>query len=256
MGKDKSGHFHPKKGKPSGEGHKKGNETRFETIDVQNRIEDEYGIKEDGTIEANGVHIRHVNRNEDKTRERTTPDGRRGSLARSQVESVTNKPERDIHVRQSGDAHPDFFVLILSKKNAKFFRGDASGLHHVEISELPNGINDVVHLEEKEDQNLFRTGSSAAGRTSNFHGMGAGVPDEKQNIEMYLKEVDRTLWTSGLNKSTVPLILGGVEYIVAMYKEITQYKHIMNKCICGSLENEDPKVIYSKAKDIASPAAG
>jgi hypothetical protein len=143
--------------------------------------------------------------------------------------------------------------LILSKKNAKLFRADASGLRHVEISELPNGINDVVHLEEKDDQNLFRTGSSGAGRTSNFHGMGAGVPDEKQNIVMYLKEVDRTLWASGLNKSNAPLVLGGVEYIVAMYKEISQYKHIMDKCVCGSLENEDPRVIYNKAKEIVNP---
>src|ERR1044071_8020365 len=230
MGKDKSGVFHPKKGKPSGEGHKKGNDTHSETIDQQNRIEDEYGIKEDGTIEASGIHIRHVNRNEDKNRERTTPDGRRGSITRSQELSNDSMPERDNHVRQSGNAHPDFFVLVLSKKNAKFFRADASGLRHVEISELPNGISDVVHLEEKDDQNLFRTGGGA-GKTSNTHGMGAGVPDEKQNIVMYLKEVDKTLWSSGLNKSTAPLVLAGVEYIVSMYKEVSQYKHIMEKCV-------------------------
>jgi hypothetical protein len=254
MGKDKTGTFHPKKGKPSGEGHKKGNDTHSETIDQQNRIEDEYGIREDGTIEANGVHVRHVNRNEDKGRERTTPDSRRGSIIRTQELNNTSMPERDNHVRQSGNAHPDFFVLILSKKKAKFFRGEASGLRHVEISELPNGIRDVVHLEEKEDQNLFRQGGSGgAFAGSNFHGLGAGVPDEKQNIVMYLKEVDKTLWAAGLNKSTVPLILGGVEYIVAIYKEITQYKHIMDKCICGSLENEDPAVIYKKAKEIVNP---
>jgi hypothetical protein len=254
MGKDREGVFHPKKGKPSGEGHKKGNDIHSETVDQQNRIEDEYGVKEDGTIEANGVHVRHVNRNEDKGRERTTPDSRRGSLERNAIQSNTNKPERDNHVRKSGNARPDFFVLILSKKKAKFFRGDASGLRHIEIEELPNGINDVVHLEEKGDQNLFRQGGSGGAFTgSNFHGLGAGVPDEKQNIVMYLKEVDKTLWTSGLNKSTVPMILGGVEYIVAIYKEITQYKHVMDKSISGSLENEDPKVIYKKAKEIANP---
>ncbi len=73
-------------------------------------------------------------------------------------------------------------------------------------------------------------------------------------MSIYLKEVDRTLWTSGLNNSHVPLILAGVEYIVALYKEISQYKHIVDKCICGSIENEDPKVIYKKAKEIISPA--
>ena len=219
-------------------------------IDQQNQIEDEYGVKEDGTIETNGVHVRHVNRNEDKNRERTQPDGRRGSIARSQEDLATNKPEHNSHVRASGNTFPDFFVLILSKKKAKFFRADASGLRHIEISELPNGIEDVVHLEEKDSRNTFRPGSMGGG---NHHGMGAGVPTDKENISMYLKEVDKTLWTSGLNKSNAPLVLGGVEYIVSIYKEISQYKHIMEKCVCGSVENEDPKVIYNKAMEIINP---
>jgi len=122
---------------------------------------------EDGMSDGvSGIHAHHPNRNEDKIRERKTPDSRRGSITRSQEITNDSQPEHDNHVRQSGNANPDFFVLIISKKNAKFFRGDASGLRHVNITELPNGINDVVHSDEKE---------------------------EKQNIVMYLKEVDKTL---------------------------------------------------------------
>jgi hypothetical protein len=249
MGKDREGNFHPKKGKPSGEGHSKGNDAHSATIDEQLRIEDEYNITEDGQIDASGVHVRHTNRNEDKGRERTSPDGRRGSLARNQVNN-NSTPTHDNHIHQSPETIQHFFVLILSKKQAKLFRGDVSGLKHIEISELPNGINDVVHLEEK-DQDLVRTAASGGG---NFHGVGAGVPTDKENISMYLKEVDRTLWKDGgLNKEKAPLVVGGVEYIVAIYKEISQYKHIMSKSITGSLENEDPKVIYKKAKEIINP---
>jgi len=214
---------------------------------------------EDGTKEdIAGIHARHPNRNEDKTRERSAAgsDSRRKSVARNQAIGENGQSTHDNHIRTAPDAQLNFFVLIISKKQVKLFRGDLLGLKQIEISELPNGIEDVVHLEEKDDQKLYRTGSSGGGTGSNYHGMGAGVPDEKENIVMYLKEVDRTLWKSGLNQQKIPLVLGGVEYIVAIYKEISQYKYITNKILTGSLENEDPKVIYQKAKEIVNPAAG
>jgi hypothetical protein len=168
---------------------------------------------------------RHPNRNEDKHHERKTPDSRRGSLARQREPNNDDQPQRDNHVRSSDGVQEYFFVLILSKKNAKFFRGDVSGLHHVDISELPNGITDVDH----------------------------DTADDKENISIYLKEVDRTLWTSGLNKENAPLVVSGVEYICAMFKDISQYKHIAGKCLTGSFENEDPKEIYKRAKEIVNP---
>jgi hypothetical protein len=252
MGKDKEGTFHPKKGKPSDEGQKKGIDAHADTIDKQLQVQDEYGI-DDITEEVPGVHNRHPNRNEDKHHERKTPDGRRGSVIKSQELRNDGQPARDNHVRDSDGVGEHFFVLILSKKNAKFFRGDVSGLHHVDISELPNGISDVVHLEEKDDQKLYRTGSSGGGSGSNYHGMGSGTPDDKENIQMYLKEVDKTLWQYVLNKEKAPLVVGGVEYICAMFKDITQYKHFTSECLTGSFENADPKEIYKRANEIVNP---
>lgn len=252
MGKDREGTFHPKKGNPSGEGQPKGNEAHADTLEKQLQVQEEYGI-DDINEEVPGVRTRHPNRNEDKHHERKTPDSRRGSITRQQEINNENQPQRDNQVRESEEVQ-DFFVLILSKKNAKLFRGDISGLHYVEVEGLPNGINDVMRLEEKDDKNLFRTGSSGAGGGSNYHGMGAGVPDEKENISMYLKEVDKTLWQSGFNNSKTPLVLAGVDYIVAIYKDISQYKFIHDDILSGSMENADPKVIYQKAKEIISPS--
>lgn len=232
-------------------GKKKDNENQVDTLDRQQQIQDQYNI-DDIREEVPGVHTRHPNRNEDKHHERKNPDARRGSVIKQQELNNNTQPQRDNHIRETDDTRA-FFVLILSKKNAKFFRGDMSGLHHVDISELPNGINDVVHLENKDDQKLYRTGSSGGGAGSNYHGMGSGTPDDKENISMYLKEVDKTLWQSGLNKSKVPLVLGGVDYVVAIYKDISQYKHIAEKALSGSMENADPKTIYQKAKEIVSP---
>jgi hypothetical protein len=254
MGKDREGSFHPTKGTPSGTGRKKGIDTHSDHKAVENqvKIEEEYGIGDEQNLEIPGVHTRHHNRNEDKGRDRSQPDSRRRSVSSTILESNDVKRETSGH-EKSVNTQQYFFVLILSKKQAKFYRGDQSGFTQIEISELPHGIDDVVHFEEKDGQNLFRTGSSGAGGGANYHGIGSGVPDEKENISMYLKEVDRTLWKEVLNKEKAPLILGGVDYIVSMYKGLSQYKNILDETISGNVENEDRHKIYKRVKELVNP---
>lgn len=146
-----------------------------------------------------------------------------------------------------------FYVLVLSKKRAQVFRGDAFGMQPVLIPELPEGIDDVVHFEEKDDQNLFRTGSSGAGEGANYHGIGAGKPDEKKNIQLYLDEVDRTLWTQLLSRQNCPLVLAGVGYELPIYKQSSQYKFIWPESLTGNYEHTDLSSLYHAARELLEP---
>jgi hypothetical protein len=146
-----------------------------------------------------------------------------------------------------------FYVLMLSKKQAKFYRADAFGMVPMEIDELPKGVEDVVHFEEKDDQKLWRTGSSGAGGGANYHGIGAGKPDDKENLAMYFDEVDETLWKEVLNKENVPLLLAGVEYLIPIYKSVAKYKPIWNEAITGNQEYADDNSLYEQARKIMQP---
>jgi hypothetical protein len=146
-----------------------------------------------------------------------------------------------------------FYLLVLSKKQAKLYRADAFGMSYIKIDELPNGVDDVVHFEEKEDQKLFRTGSSGGGGGANYHGVGAGKPDEKENIAMYFDEVDETLWKAVLNKENVPLLLAGVEYLIPIYKSVAEYKPIWDEAITGNQEYIDDKTLYEQARKMMQP---
>jgi hypothetical protein len=143
-----------------------------------------------------------------------------------------------------------FYLLVLSKKQSKLFRADNFQMNYIEIKELPNGIDDVVHLEEKDDQKLFRTGSSGAGGGASYHGMGDGKPDEKENITLYFGEVDDTLWEKVLHKENVPLVLAGVDYLIPLYKKVTRYNHVWDKALTGSLEHESERELFSQARKI------
>ena len=105
-----------------------------------------------------------------------------------------------------------FFLLIFSKQNAKFYRGNAYNLEKIEVEGLPNGMDDVVHFEEKDGKELFRGGGNLAGAGASFHGHGSGLADEKTYIAKYLKEVDQTLRTEVLANENAPLVLSAREY--------------------------------------------
>jgi hypothetical protein len=146
-----------------------------------------------------------------------------------------------------------FYLLIISKKSSKLFRVDNFGIRYIEIKELPNGVDDVVHFEEKDDQKLFRTGSSGAGQGANYHGIGAGKPDEKENISMYLDEVDETLWKEILGTANVPLLLGGVEYLIPIFKKVSRYKNIWETSLTGNLEHENEQALFAQAREVMEP---
>jgi hypothetical protein len=146
-----------------------------------------------------------------------------------------------------------FYLLVLSKKQALLYRADAFGMVQIELAEMPNGVDDVVHFEEKDDQNLFRTGSSGAGGGAVYHGMGAGQPDDKANLAMYFDEVDETLWKEVLGKETAPLLLAGVEYLIPIYKSVAQYNHIWKDAITGNQEHADLNALYQQARKKMQP---
>ena len=140
-----------------------------------------------------------------------------------------------------------FYMLVLSKKQAKLYRADAFGIQYVPVPELPKGVEDVVRFEEKDDQDLFRTDSGGPGSGANFHGLGTGRPDEKTNLAMYFDEIDETLWKEILNKENVPLLLAGVEYLIPIYKQVAKYKPIWDEAITGNHEHEDMNALHQQA---------
>jgi hypothetical protein len=147
----------------------------------------------------------------------------------------------------------EFYLLVLSKHDAKFYQGNVFGLQRLEIEGLPNGMDDVVHFEEKEGQQLFRQGSKGGTGTAGFHGHGEGQLDDKANLGIYFQEVDKTLFTEVLHDKNVPLVLAGVEYLIPIYKGVSKYNNIAEEAITGNQEHESQLVLFNKARQILEP---
>ncbi|WP_298708951.1 hypothetical protein [Chitinophaga sp.] len=146
-----------------------------------------------------------------------------------------------------------FYLLALSKHRATLYEADAWGMHEVEVPGMPRGVEDVVHFEEKDDQKLFRTSSSGAGQGANYHGIGAGKPDDKANISMYLDEVDETLWKEVLHDSNIPLMLAGVEYLHPIFRQRTKYRHMADAALTGNMEHVPVNDLFRSAREAMEP---
>lgn len=155
----------------------------------------------------------------------------------------------------AGQEH--FFLLVISKKQAKLYRVDEFYMELMDIPELPTGVDDVVHFEEKDDEKLFRGGSTHAGANAipnaNYHGMGAGKPDMKENLALYMKEVDRVLWQKVLGREQAPLLLAGIEYELPIYRSISAYQYIWEDTMTGSYEHHSTDQLYPAAKEKMKP---
>lgn len=143
-----------------------------------------------------------------------------------------------------------FYLLVISKKQSKLFRGDRYGLTYISVPEMPNGIEDVVHLEEKDDNNLIRSGSSGGGGGAVYHGTGSSRPEDKDNIAMYLAEVDNTIRKDVLRDSNAPLLLAGVGYLIPIFKKVSHYNHIWDKAIIGNYEYDNDATLFTEAIDL------
>lgn len=146
-----------------------------------------------------------------------------------------------------------FYLLVVSKKQAKVFKADNFGIQPVEIPEMPNGVEDVVHFEEKDDKTLFRTDTAGAGKGASYHGHGTGTPDEKQHLSSYLEEVDETLWEEVLHNDNAPLLLAGVEYLLPIFKSVSGYNNIWPEVLKGSHEHDDLQSLYAESRKIMEP---
>jgi hypothetical protein len=146
-----------------------------------------------------------------------------------------------------------FYILLLSKKQAKVFRADRFSISPVSIPELPDGIEDVVHFEEKNSEGLFRTGSSGGGGGAVYHGLGESGPDHKEDIAMYAKEVDRTLHQFLLGKESVPLVLAGVGYLLNIFRKTSTYGHIWDQQVEGNVEYTDLATLQQEVLNLMQP---
>lgn len=139
-----------------------------------------------------------------------------------------------------------FFLLDISKGGNRFFKGSEFGMEKMEIDNMPSNIK-----EEVADTGVSTVFRSPAQGSS--HGSGDGAENDKVYLEKYLRQVDEAIWKQVANLKPAPLLLSGVEYVTAMYKDVSKHQYILDETLTGNHQHDRNDELFRKAIKIVKP---
>lgn len=147
-----------------------------------------------------------------------------------------------------------FYILVMSQKSVRLLRGSRDNVHPVELEDLPENLAEALNIDEYIQTMQFHTGTSMrqAGRSAIFHGHGAGEDDQTHEIKQYLRKIDEAL-CNYMGSQRIPVMLAGVESLLPLYKEISDYGSLYEEGLPGNHDLERPEEIHEKAWALLKP---
>ena len=107
---------------------------------------------------------------------------------------------------------------------------------------IPANIEEALRLDGPQKSLQMHSGDGGG----MFHGQGPSDEEQKVWIEQYLNLVDTSL-KEIFREQNAPLVLAGVDYLLPMYRKVSEYQNIMEEGITGGPENLRPEELQEQA---------
>jgi hypothetical protein len=148
-----------------------------------------------------------------------------------------------------------FYLLAISKNQAKLFEGTRYLLGEVQVPRMPANMDEALKFDVRESQLQVHSGAggSRVGKEGAvFTGQGIGVDDEQPRTLEYILQVERAV-RRRLNGHQAPLLLAGVKELVAMYRQVNKYGQLLDAIVAGNPELLRPDELHAAAWQAISP---
>jgi hypothetical protein len=141
-----------------------------------------------------------------------------------------------------------YYLLAFSQNDVRLFEGTRYTIGQIDLPEgTPQSLDDTFQSDDPEKQLQFHTGTIQGGiRSAVYHGHGAGDEEQKERIERSLNLVDAAL-KEILREQQAPLVLAGVDYLLPIYRKVSEYATIMEEGITGNPEELTPQELQKAA---------
>lgn len=128
------------------------------------------------------------------------------------------------------------FVLAISQGSVRLIEITENAVcGEVSVPDLPNNLSDATGRSMPRDR-------TAAGRLQGSEG-------QKTLIRQFSREVDRAL-RSHLAGQTQPLILAGVDYVVAIYRSMNSYPYLLDEALIGNFDQASAAELAAAAREV------
>lgn len=148
-----------------------------------------------------------------------------------------------------------YLVLALSRNRLQLFAGDRYRFGEIDLPEgTPASMDEALQYERERSLQFHSKTSSATAaggkRSAMFHGHGAGVDDQDENLARYYQIIDRCLFPL-VEDRACPVILAGTEEQHAVYRRITRSRSILPQGIAGNVAEFANDTLRQKAWTLA-----
>ncbi len=136
-----------------------------------------------------------------------------------------------------------YYILAISQNEVRLFEGTRYGVGQIDLpDETPVSLEAALRLDDPQKTLQMHPG----GGGGTFHGQGPGEEEQKVLIEQYLNLVDTGL-KEFFREQRAPLVLAGVDYLLPIYRKVSEYANIMEAGITGSPEHLRPEELQEQA---------
>ncbi len=150
-------------------------------------------------------------------------------------------------------AEETFYVLALSQHDVRLIEATAATAREVDLGDLPAKMREALAYEPP-GQNLQRHVVTRAGGQlgTAVHGHLPGLDRTKELSRHCFHLVDRAL-SRLLPDPRVPLVVTAVEYLHAIYREISTHPGTVPEAVLGSPDGMANEVLAARAWEIVRP---
>jgi hypothetical protein len=147
-----------------------------------------------------------------------------------------------------------FHVLALSLGDVRLFEVTDQAVVLMTLGDVPASLPDALGHDLEKSHLQHHAGSRPGGgrEGSVFHGQGGGEDDREEEVIRFLQLVDARL-EERLPPDGTPLVLVGVEEILALFHKISKRPDLVPGGIRGNLESLDLTWLHQAAWDLARP---
>jgi hypothetical protein len=147
-----------------------------------------------------------------------------------------------------------FYILAVSMDSIRLLRATRHTVVDVDVPDVPKSLAEANRYDDYQKKNLQRHPTSRAGvggRTMQ-HGHGPGDEDLKEEIKRYFQAVDSGV-SRALGGDGAPLVVAAVDYLIPMYRHVTDYRNVVAKGIEGNPDQLSPRQLLERARPIVDP---
>lgn len=150
-----------------------------------------------------------------------------------------------------------FYILTLSENLAQMYLATRHQIHKLEVPEMPISMAEALATHDPESELQFHTAAGSSGpggRAAMFFGTGdeTGMDKQKKELREYFERVERAV-TRYANSASLPLILGGVDYLLPIYRKTNEFPGLVEPQFEGNHDRSTPDEVLEKAWEQIAP---